>query len=125
MRVTKTISIDQLGLEFQLLPQHIADAVDMELYLPRVLDFAKAWCPVSSGALRDSIRVERPNPRDAKLMAGGLDYLNPDTGKPIDYARFVHDGTSKMAPRPFLLQALIAEKHNIAKGIIDKTVSMI
>ena len=79
------------------------------MMLPRVLELARAFCPVLTGALRDSIRVERPGALRARLVAGG---------GVVVYARHVHDGTSSMPARPFLLQALIAESPRVARDIL-------
>ena len=53
--------------------------------------------------------------------AGGGGYINPRTGHPVDYARHVHDGTSRMPTRPFLLQAVILERLRYAREILRKT----
>jgi hypothetical protein len=71
-----------------------------------------------TGALRESIRVERPSQYTARLLAGGGGYTNPLTGRPVNYARYVHDGTSRMPPRPFLAHALLSEKLSIAREIL-------
>jgi hypothetical protein len=55
------------------------------------------------------------------LIAGGASYINPRTGLPVDYARHVHDGTSRMPPRPFLLQAMIQERLRYAREMLGKT----
>ena len=56
---------------------------------------AKRECPVDTGALRQSIGT----------MLAGTKPLPKNTGAVIvemPYAPYVHDGTSKMAARPFL-----------------------
>jgi HK97 gp10 family phage protein len=118
LRVTKNIRVQDLAMEISLIPQNFTEASEMTLQLPRVVSYAKALCPVQTGALRDSIRVENPRPYTAKLVAGGGRHVNALTGKVVDYARHVHDGTSRMPARPFLAQALLSEKLNIARDIL-------
>ena len=116
MRVTKHVNLEDLGLELSLIPQNFTEASDLALQLPRVVSYAKSVCPVRTGALRDSIRVTRPGPYLAKLVAGGI--ISPLTGRLVDYAKHVHDGTSRMPARPFLPQALLSERLNIARDIL-------
>ncbi|MCW4048334.1 MAG: hypothetical protein NWE89_01225 [Candidatus Bathyarchaeota archaeon] len=120
MKVTKTIRLEDLGLELALIPQSLEEAADLCLQLPRMVTFAKAFCPVQTGALKDSVRVERPGALSARLMAGGGDHINPLTGREVDYARHVHDGTSHVPARPFLLQAVLAEKHATGREILHR-----
>ena len=88
--------------------------------MPAIREFAKAFCPVHTGALRDSIRVERPSPLRAKLVAGGGGYLNPLTSREVDYARHVHWGTSRTPARPFMLQGVMAARLNVGHEILSK-----
>ena len=118
MRVTKNIRLQDLALEISMIPGNFTEASEMALQLPRVVSYAKAVCPVKTGALRDSIRVEHHGPYTAKLVAGGGLHINPLTGKVVDYARHVHDGTSRMPARPFLAQALLSERLNLARDIL-------
>jgi len=118
MKVSKTVRLEDLGTEMQLIPQSLQEAADLCLQLPRMLTFARAFCPVRTGALRDSIRVERPSLFTAKLVAGGGGHVNPLTGREVDYARHVHDGTSRTPARPFILQAVLAERLNTGREIL-------
>jgi hypothetical protein len=118
MRVTKKIRLEDLAVEISMIPGNFTQATDMALNLPRVVSYAKSICSVMTGALRDSIRVERPAPHTAKLMAGGVGFTNPLTGKPVDYARYVHEGTSRMPSRPFLTMALLSERLNTGREIL-------
>ena len=118
MKVSKPVRLEDLGMELALIPQSLQEAADLCLQLPRMLVFAKAFCPVRTGALKDSIRVERPSSLSAKLVAGGGGRINPLTGREVDYARHVHDGTSRMPGRPFLLQAVLAERLNTGREIL-------
>jgi hypothetical protein len=116
VRITKQIRLEDLGLELSLIPQNFTEASDLALQLPRVVTYAKSVCPVRTGALRESIRVTRPSPHHAKLVAGGL--FSPLIGKVVDYARYVHEGTRRIPARPFLAQALLSERLNIARDIL-------
>jgi len=120
VKVSKTVRLEDLGTELAMIPQSLQEAADMCLQLPRILAFARAFCPVRTGALRDSIRVERPSSLSAKLVAGGGGHINPLTGREVDYARHVHDGTSRMPGRPFLLQAVLAERLNTGREMLHR-----
>jgi hypothetical protein len=120
VKVSKPVRLEDLGTELALIPQSLDEAADLCLQLPRMLVFARAFCPVRTGALRDSIRVERPSMLSAKLVAGGGGHVNPLTGREVDYARHVHDGTSRMPGRPFLLQAVLAERLNTGREILHR-----
>ena len=120
MKVSKTLRLEDLGTELSLIPQSLQDAADMALEVPAMLEFARAFCPVHTGALRGSIRVERPGPLQAKLVAGGGGYVNPLTGREVDYARHVHDGTSVVPARPFLLQGVMAARLTVGREIIER-----
>ena len=119
MRKTKTIQLSELASELQLLPQRITAKADQVLNLPNVLATAKAICPTRTGALRDTIRVERPTPTHSQLKAGGTQYTNPETGKPVTYAPQVHDGTSRNPARPFLAQALQSQRDQIKQDLME------
>jgi len=110
MKVKKRIRLEDLGLELRLLPQKISEAATLTMQMPWMLAAAQSFCPVDTGALLGSVRWELRGPHEAALVAGGLGYINPRTGRPVDYARHVHDGTSRMPARPFLLQAVIQER---------------
>ena len=121
MRVSKSIRLEDMGLELSLIPEKVEEAASMALSLDRMVLTAKAICPVDTGALMASIRAERRGPIESALVAGGGGYMNPKTGKLVDYARQVHDGTSHKPARPFLLQAVQAESLRLAREILEKT----
>jgi len=121
MKVTRRIRLEDLGLELELLPQRIEDAAALTLHEPWMLAAAQSFCPVDTGALLGSIRWELRGPHEAALIAGGMSYINPRTGRPVDYARHVHDGTSRMPARPFLLQSVLQEWLRYAHEILRKT----
>ena len=120
MKVSKRIRLEDLGLELRLLPQKIGEAATLTMQMPWMLAAAQSFCPVDTGALLGSIRWEPRGPHEAALVAGGLGYINPRTGRPVDYARHVHDGTSRMPARPFLLQAVIQERLRYALDMLRR-----
>lgn len=99
-------------------------------YFEILLNAAKNKCPVDTGALKASIRLEeweaglslpsgihgggevvKEASFGKRIVAGGLT-VNPKTLKEVDYAQFVHDGhfnwkTGKFVPpQPFLDEAM-------------------
>lgn len=66
-------------------------------YAAKTETAAKARCPVDTGRLRGSInwRIE--------IDGGGLVAI---IGTNVSYAIYVHEGTSRMAGRPFLVEGL-------------------
>lgn len=69
---------------------------DMRRRGNRVLSEAKRRCPVDTGKLRASLRME-------ELSNGTI-----TIGTPLNYAIHVHEGTRYMRGRPFLRDALPA-----------------
>jgi len=97
-----------------------------------IRDTAKALAPVGTpastgkpgyigGSLKKSIRLQRfARPRAHTLRVGvsaGGYITNPNSGKKVDYARYVHDGTSRMPARPFLKQAYDKHRRNLPRRI--------
>lgn len=64
---------------------------------------AKAFCPVGEGDLRDSIRSVTDG-LEGEVIAG------------TDHAEYVEDGTSHMAPQPFMTPALRAHEVEFVAG---------
>ena len=120
MKVTRRIRLEDLGSELRMLPRKIGEATSVVLQMPWMEAAAKAFCPADTGALMGSIRAEMRGPHKMALVAGGGGHINPRTGRPVDYARHVHDGTSRMPPRPFLLQAVIQERLRYAREMLGK-----
>jgi len=120
VKVSKRIRLEDLGLELRLLPQKIGEAATLIMQMPWMLAAAQSFCPVDTGALLGSVRWELRGLHEAALVAGGLGYINPRTGRPVDYARHVHDGTSRMPARPFLLQAVIQERLRYALEMLRR-----
>ena len=124
MKVTKRVRLEDLGLELRLIPQKIGEAAKLTLQMPWMEAAAKSFCPVDTAALLSSIRWELRGPYEAALIAGGMGYINPRTGRPVDYARYVHDGTSRMPARPFLLMAVLQERLRYAREMFRKVMGM-
>ncbi len=114
MRIVKKIKLENLCFELNLIPQNLQESVDVVLQLPRMLELARLFCPVQTGSLRDTIRVDRPSSTSAKLVAGD---------EMVDYAAHVHEGTTTQPAQPFLLQALIAERSNVSRDILREAVN--
>ena len=121
MRVVKVVPLGNLPRELERLPEKMREAAEQALSLEDFVKTAKALCPVETGALRSSIRGERRGPLASALVAGGGGFLNPRTGREVDYARYVHDGTSRRAPNPFLLQALRMRALAFAREVLRRT----
>ena len=117
LKITKQIHIDELGNEIAGISPKLEYAASVVLELKQLLETAKLLCPVETGVLQDSIRVERLG-NTSLLVAGGEGYLNPKTGLTVDYAVDVHDGTSRRPPNPFLLQALHIEKFGLLQELM-------
>jgi len=65
----------------------------------------KINCPVDTGALRNSIQTRIESDEKATI------------GTPLEYAPYVHDGTSRMEGRAFLTQAADEEKRNFQNDL--------
>ena len=121
MKVTRRIRLEDLGLELRMIPQKIEEAAQATLGMPFMVAAAKAFCPIDTSALMASIRAEMRGDQSAALVAGGGGFINPRTGRPVDYARYVHDGTSRVPARPFLLQAVLAERLRFIREMFTRT----
>jgi HK97 gp10 family phage protein len=74
--------------------------------------------PRLTGSLRNSIK------RQPALGGKGVASINITAGGPsnphdVDYAVYVHDGTARMAPRPFLRNAFNANLPKFEKELAD------
>lgn len=121
MKMTKRVRLEDLGLELSLLPGKIGSAARSSLSLQHVVTAARSFCPVDTGALSASVRAEVRGPYEAALVAGGAQHINPRTMRPVDYARVVHEGTSRTPARPFLLQAVLQERLRLAHELFRRT----
>jgi HK97 gp10 family phage protein len=79
-------------------------------------DLAKIYCPVDTGSLRDSIRVERGGSglrwREVRVRAGGY-VTNPNTGRKVDYAYYQEYGTRYMVAKMFMQMAYLQVQPSI------------
>jgi len=114
----KTVNLINLPSELTQIPEKISAAATQALQLSQMVGTAKSLCPIHTGALMSSIRAEQRGIHNSVLIAGGVSYVNPLTGGSVDYARVVHDGTSRRSPRPFMLQAVLTERLSLAHEII-------
>ena len=121
MKVRKRVRLKDLGLELSLLLGKIGSAAQSSLSLQHVVTAARSFCPVDTGALSASVRAEVRGPYETALVAGGAQYINPRTMRPVDYARVVHEGTSRTPARPFLLQAILQERLRFAYELFRRT----
>ena len=115
----RTLGIGELPEAISVLPSRIEEAAGEALDMEEMVGIARSLCPVDTGALAGSIRVERLSPLEMALTAGGAGFVNPRTGRVIDYAEAVHDGTSKRPARPFLRQALMIESPRLASEMLE------
>jgi HK97 gp10 family phage protein len=81
---------------------------------------AQIYVPVDTGALRDSIRIERGGEgkqwRQVSIRAGGY-VTNPKTGRKVDYAGFQEFGTRYINGQLFLTRAVEEVQPTIAEMI--------
>lgn len=93
---------------------------------------AQVYCPVETGSLRDSIRIERGGEglhwRQVKVRAGGY-ITNPQTGKLVDYAGYQEFGTRYIYGFFYLTRAVEEVTPTITEmikaGVAEKVVSSI
>lgn len=123
---------------FKRLPREITKEARwrLQVWWEKVKETAKALCPIDTGSLMMTIRIEpmgvsigfyyekAMSPEheliDAQIVAGGI-MVNPKSGRIVDYAQAVHDGHftrgGKYIPeQPFLRDAVnlhINELHQI------------
>lgn len=76
-----------------------------------VCDSAKSMCPVDTGTLQSSIKVS---------VNGSSAEISADT----DYAAYVEFGTSKMAPQPYLVPALLQSREAIIASAANAITDM-
>ena len=114
----------------QRLVAHLADAIKnidpetreaLREVARKVVQDAKALCPVDTGSLRRSIRAEEYPPEvnvyRIFVVAGGK-IINPKTRRPVDYARWVEYG-GRNPPKPFLRPALEQNRPLLRKALMD------
>ena len=89
----------------------------------KVVQDAKALCPVDTGSLRRSIRAEEYPPQVSLyriyVIAGGK-IINPKTRRKVDYASYVEYGTSRAPAQPFLRPALEQNRPLLREVLMSK-----
>ena len=86
-----------------------------------MVGLAQVYCPVETGSLRDTIRVERGgeglNWRQVKVRAGGY-ITNPKSGRIVNYAVYVESQQPFMQPAFDEVKPTIAEM--LRAGVVQK-----
>ena len=85
-----------------------------------IRDAARQRVPQKTGKLHDAIVVKKQNPgKNYASVLAAVDRVK------APHAHLVHDGTFKMAPRPFFRQAVESESNNAAKIFRDEIKKMV
>ena len=104
-------NLDRLIRYLDYLPAEMRKWVQYELReaVAEIRDEAKRGCPVDTGSLQRSIRIQnysRPSGVMEKIGVSAGGYItNPKTGNIVDYATHVEYGTSRSPAQPFLRPA--------------------
>jgi HK97 gp10 family phage protein len=85
-----------------------------------ICDEAKRLCPVRTGRLRDSIRVEEISDKICDVVAGGIEV----SGKFVNYAVFVEYGTRYFVGRFYMHSALETIKAKF-KSLVEQVKTMV
>jgi hypothetical protein len=110
-RIVLDITDPNIKEKLAVLPEKMLDYAEEVLISQAhlIVGLAQIYCPVDTGSLRDSIRVERGGQglrwREVKVRAGGY-ITNPDTGRLVDYAIYQEEGTKYITGTHFLKQAV-------------------
>jgi len=104
-------NLDRLIRYLDYLPEELRKWVQYELHegVAEIRDEAKRYCPVDTGSLQKSIRIQNYSRLGGVMekigvSAGGY-VINPKTGNMVDYASYVEYGTSGSPAQPFLRPA--------------------
>jgi len=106
-------------------PNELSRQVETQLHeaMTQVRDEAKRNCPVDTGSLQRSIRIQT-YAKQAGVMhkigvsAGGY-IINPKTGRRVDYASHVEYGTARVPAQPFLRPAFENKKRDLRRLILQ------
>lgn len=104
MKITASVDYSNFELDMDAIESAIEEA--LEESANAIEKGAKNNTPVDTGRLRNSIEAET-NGMEANI------------GTDVYYAGYVHDGTYRMAARPFLFSAADAEIGNLVSNIAD------
>lgn len=124
-----SITIDVTKTTLADLPEKILD-YSYEVLMDQahlMVGLAQVYCPVDTGALRDSIRVERGGEgkgwRTVRVRAGGY-VINPKSHKLVNYSNYVEFGTARMDAQPFMRPAWEQVKPQILEmlksGVVER-----
>ena len=91
----------------------VADRITNK-YGDRVVADGIKFAPRITGSLRKSIKRQRKGLGSISITAGG-----PSSPHDVDYAAYVHDGTVRMAPNPFLRKAVNKNLPKYEKEMAD------
>jgi hypothetical protein len=118
-----SITIDVTKTSLATLPEKMLDYA-MEVLMDQahlMVGLAQIYCPVDTGSLRDSIRVERGGEglgwRQVSVRAGGY-IFNYKSGKLVDYAGIVEERQPYMAPAWEEVAPTIVEM--LQNGVVEK-----
>lgn len=81
------------------------------------------WESVPYGGLYELGVSSKGVDMTAMIKVGGVGFINPKTGRFVDYAQAVHDGTRYMRARPFLTDA-IALNEGFLQSVLAKHTDM-
>lgn len=113
--MSATLDVFDINIKEKIatLPEKMLDYAE-EVLLSQahlIVGLAQVYCPVDTGSLRDSVRVERGGVgqrwREIRVRAGGY-IVNPKTGKFVNYAFYVENFV-----QPFLRPAVEEVKPTI------------
>jgi len=91
------------------MPPDVAEALNT--VATAIFNEAYNNCPVRTGTLRASITKSKV------FRKGALHEISVMMGEGLDYGIWVHEGTSRMAPNPFLQNALINHMGEIRRAL--------
>lgn len=118
-----SMTIDVTKTDLATLPEKMLDYA-LEVLLAQanlMVELAQVYCPVDTGSLRDSIRVERGGEgegyRQVRVRAGGY-ITNPKTGRLVDYAGTVEQRQPFMAPAWEEVAPTIVDM--LQNGVVEK-----
>ena len=112
-------------------------AIELEKVMRKIRDDAVAICPKETGSLASTIRIASiPTGMmtgawsrikeimlfDKSIIAGDITKINPKSGRPVDYASWVHNGHVMRDGRfwsgvPFLTEAIAMNEKELNDAI--------
>ena len=126
-RIALDITDPNLKEKLAVLPDKMLDYAEEVLLAQAhlIVGLAQVYCPVDTGSLRDSIRVERGGQglkwRQIRVRMGGY-VTNPNTGRRVNYAKHQEFGTRYIVAKLFLTQAVDEVRPTIVEMIKNRVV---